>query len=381
MIANKVEQIKFSTPYYGEEEAIAAANVIRSQWVVGGPNLVELERRFAELSGAQYGIGVSSWTTGAFLALKALGIGPGDEVILPSLTFIASVNVVVHAGAVPVFADIDAETWNIDPSDVARKITSKTKLLLPVDQIGIPCDMDAINEIAKSNNLMVLEDAACAFASANQGRPIGSLCDTTIFSLHARKIITTGEGGMIVTNDKSFAERLKRLRHQGMSLSDFDRHHASPTVFETYPEVGYNFRMTDIQAAIGLKQLDRLQTILTRRRHLANRYQHYFKDYPWVMTPHIKRGLEPNWQSYQIKLRESAPFSRNELMETLYQHGIPTRRGVMASHLEAPYLSFNAKLPNTESLAASSLQLPIHPALTDEQQDYIFQVFENLVNE
>lgn len=371
-----MDPIKFSAPYYGEAEAIAAADVVRSQWVVGGSKLVELENRFAEISGAQCGVGVSSWTTGAFLVLKALGIGPGDEVLVPSLTFIASVNVIVHAGATPIFIDIDPATWNIDPKDVERKITSKTKCILPVDQIGVPCDMDAINAIAKRHNIIVLQDAACSFASVNRGRPIGSLCDVTIFSLHARKIVTTGEGGMIVTKDHALAERLKRLRHQGMSLSDFDRRDALPTMFETYPEVGYNFRLTDIQAAIGLKQLDRLQEILQKRRDIAMKYNNYFSSHPWFECMHIPNDIETNWQSYQLRVKDTSPLSRNTIMEKLFKHGIPTRRGVMASHLEAPYLPYKASLPVTEMIAATTLQLPIHPALTQEQQDFIIQVIE-----
>lgn len=372
--------IKFSCPYFGEEEAQAAADVVRSQWVVGGPNLLELERRFAQLSGAEYGVGVSSWTTGAFLILKALGIGPGDEVIVPSLTFIASVNVIVHAGATPVFADIERKSWNVDPADIEQKITSRTKLILPVDQIGTPCDMDAINAIAKRHNVLVLQDAACSFASKNLGRPMGSLCDLTIFSLHARKIVTTGEGGMIVTNNKSLAERLKRLRHQGMSISDFDRRDASPTQFESYPEVGYNFRLTDVQAAIGLKQLDRLDDILKKRADIAHRYQNYFSNHPWFECIQIPEGFETNWQSYQIKVRDTAPFTRNDVMDMLYKRNIPTRRGVMASHLEAPYAALNSQLPITEEVAATTLQLPMHPALTQTQVDYILGVFEEIKN-
>ena len=296
MNLNKWPSIKFSTPYFGEEEALAAADVIRSQWVVGGSKLLELEQRFAELSGTSYGVGVSSWTTGAFLVLKALGIGPGDEVLVPSLTFIASVNVIIHAGAQPVFVDVDPITWNIDPVDLETKISAKTKLIIPVDQIGLPCDMDAINAIAKRRNLFVLQDAACSFASTNQGRPVGSLCEVSIFSLHARKIITTGEGGMIVTANKSLAERLKRMRHQGMSLSDFERHGSSPTMFETYPEVGYNFRMTDIQAAIGLCQLDRLNDILEKRQQLARRYNDFFANHPHFDCPKVLQNCESNWQ-------------------------------------------------------------------------------------
>lgn len=373
-----MDAIKFSLPYFGEEEALAAADVVRSNWVVGGPKLQQLEQRFAELSGAPYGVGVSSWTTGTFLVLHALGIGPGDEVIVPSLTFIASVNVIKHAGATPVFVDVDPNTWNIDPKDIERKITPKTKLILPVDQIGIPCDMDTINQIAKKNNIIVLEDAACAFSSRNGGRPVGSLCDITIFSLHARKIVTTGEGGMIVTTDPLLAERLKRLRHQGMSTSDYDRRDALPTVFESYPEVGYNFRLTDVQAAIGLKQLDRLDDILKKRADIANNYQRYFAKHPWFETPKIAAGFETNWQSYQIKVRDGAPLARNALMDTLFKQGIPTRRGVMASHREKPYLSLNAQLPVTESIADTTLQLPMHPALTSDQQHFILNVFDDI---
>jgi perosamine synthetase len=371
-----MESIKFSAPYFGEEEAIAAADVVRSQWVVGGSKLETLENRFAEISGAPYGIGVSSWTTGAFLVLKALGIGPGDEVIVPSLTFIASVNVIVHAGATPVFADIDPCTWNIDPIDVERKMTSRTKAILPVDQIGVPCDMDAINEIAARHHLVVIQDAACSFASRNQNRPMGSLCDITIFSLHARKIVTTGEGGMIVTKDKVLKDRLKRLRHQGMSLSDFERRDALPTHFESYPEVGYNFRITDIQAAIGLQQLNRLDDILKKRSIIAERYQSYFLNHPWFTCQVISEGYKTNWQSYQIRVNQASPFTRNQLMDILFNQGIPTRRGVMASHLEKPYQSFSAKLPITEMIAASTFQLPMHPALTKNQQDYILQTFD-----
>lgn len=370
-----MEPIKFSSPYFGEEEALAAAVAVRSLWVVGGPKLAAFEQRFAHLCSASHAVGVSSWTTGAFLTLKALGIGPGDEVIVPSSTFIASVNVIAHAGATPVFADVDPLTWNVDPEDVERKITSKTKLILPVDQLGLPCDMDAINEIARRHHLLVIEDAACAFASKNAGRPIGSLCDITIFSLHARKIITTGEGGVIVTNDKALADRLRRLRHQGMSLSDFERHGLAPTVFEEYPEIGYNFRITDIQAAIGLAQLDRLDEIIQKRTGIAKRYHSFFDDYSWISLPQISPALECNWQSYQIKLNKDAPITRNELMQTLHDRGIPTRRGVMASHLEKPYRGLGAKLPVTEDLSQTSLQLPMHPALSIEQQEFILDSF------
>jgi perosamine synthetase len=368
-----IEQIAFSRPFMDEAEATAAAEVVRGHWIVGGPKLAEFEQRYAALSGAKHAIGVSSWTTGAFLVLHAWGIGPGDEVIVPSLTFIASVNVILHVGAVPVFVDIDPKTWNLDPADVERKVTSRTKVIMPIDQIGLPSDVDRINEIARSCGSRVLEDAACAFASRNRGRPVGALAEVTIFSLHARKVVSTGEGGMVVTDDPEFAQRLRILRHQGMSLSDYARREASPAAFETYPEVGFNFRITDIQAAIGLAQLDKLPTILRERRRIAECYNDHLLNHPVFVPPYVPDGLEPNWQSYQIGLRPPYENQRNALMNWLFERGIPTRRGVMASHLEPPYRNRRANLPHTEAAAACTLQLPMHPALTESQQRHILE--------
>ncbi|MBF0340002.1 MAG: DegT/DnrJ/EryC1/StrS family aminotransferase [Magnetococcales bacterium] len=359
--------IAFSRPWLGEEEIRAVTEVLQSRWIVGGPKLAEFERRWAACCGAERAVGVSSWTTGAFLVLHAWGLQPGDEVIVPSLTFIASVNVIVHAGATPVFAEIDPHTWNIDPEDVARKITPRTRVIMPVDQLGLPCDMDAIHALAHPRGIRVLEDAACALGSRNQERPVGSLAEVTVFSLHARKIVTTGEGGMIVTNDHVLADRLTRLRHQGMSLSDFARHQASPTTFENYPEVGYNARMTDLQAAIGLGQMDRLEEILKRRRQVAESYRAGLADLAWLRLPHVPTGMTPNWQSFQIGIGPDSLLTRNQWMERLHAAGIPTRRGVMAAHLEPPYRSMNARLPRTENAADNTLQLPIHPEMTPEQ--------------
>jgi len=355
--------------------------VVRSGWVVGGLRLAEFERRFARLCGAEHAIGVSSWTAGAFLVLHAWGIGPGDEVIVPSLTFIASVNVVRHVGATPVFAEIDPATYNIDPADAARRITGRTRVIMPVDQLGLPCDIDAIGALARRHGLRVLDDAACAFGSFNRGRPVGALANVTVFSLHARKVVTTAEGGMITTDDAELADRLRRLRHQGMSLSDYARHAGPPTRFESYPEIGYNHRITDIQAAIGLAQLDRLDYILERRRALAARYGACLSGHPAFIAPHVPAGLMPNWQSYQVRLREEAGLSRNTVMDRLFEMGIPTRRGVMASHLEPPYRRDAPFLPLTESAAAATLQLPMHPELTPEQQDRVLSGLDLVTTE
>ena len=375
------EAISFSRPCFGEAEAEAAAAVVRGGWVVGGPRLAEFERRFAGLCGAEHAVGVSSWTTGAFLVLHAWGIGPGDEVIVPSLTFIASVNVIRHVGATPVFAEIDPATYNIDPADVARRITSRTRVIMSVDQLGLPCDIDAIGSLARRHGLRVLDDAACAFGSRSHGRPVGALADVSVFSLHARKVITTAEGGMITTDDASLAEQLRRLRQQGMSLSDYARHGRPPTQFESYPEIGYNHRITDIQAAIGLAQLDRLDDLLERRRAVAARYGAYLFGHPVLTAPHVPAELLPNWQSYQVRLRGDSGWSRNEVMDRLFKLGIPTRRGVMASHLEPPYRPAADPLPQTESTAASTFQLPMHPELTPEQQDRVFTALDLLNTE
>jgi perosamine synthetase len=374
-----MELIPFSRPYIGEAEARAVTDTINSGWIVGGPRLAEFERRYAELCGAPYAIGVSSWTTGAFLVLHSWGIGPGDEVIVPSLTFIASANVVVHAGATPIFAEIDSTTWNIDPNDVERKITPRTKAIIPVAQLGLPCAIDRINEIADRTGLHVLHDAACSFGSRIRGRPVGSFARTTVFSLHARKIVTTGEGGVIVTFDNELADRLRRLRHQGMSQSDFARHSAKPTLFETYDEVGYNFRITDIQAAIGLAQLDRLSDILARRTAIARRYLAGLKRIRFVNGPHIAEGILPNWQSFQIALAPKAPLSRDELMEHLYSRGISTRRGVMASHLEPALQRFRLPLPKTEAAASQCLQLPIFPGLRENETDMVLSAMQDVL--
>lgn len=370
--------IAFSRPFMGEAEAEAAAAVVRSGWIVGGPKLATFEERFAALCGAPHAIGVSSWTTGAFLLLHALGIGPGDEVLVPSLTFIASVNVIAHAGARPVFVDVDPGTWNICPKDAARKVTARTKAIIPVDQIGQPCAIGEIQALAKKHDLIVIQDAACSFGSRIDGAPVGSMNDLSVFSLHARKVITTGEGGVITTHDAKMAERLRMLRHQGMSLSDYARHNAKPTVFESYPEIGYNFRITDIQAAIGLCQLDRLEAMLQARKEIAARYDRAFAQMPELKLRAVPAGVESNAQSYMLMLSDAARISRNDLMDRLHELGVPTRRGVMASHLEAPYAG-QASLPVTEHVAARSFQLPMHPGLSEMQQTRVIAAMRKVL--
>jgi perosamine synthetase len=312
------------------------------------------------------------------LVLKCWGVGPGDEVIVPSLTFIATVNAIRHTGATPIFADVDAKTFNVSPDDVARRITSRTKVILPVDQLGLPCELVVLSELAARHGLFLLDDAACAFGSSIAGQPIGAFGTAAIFSLHARKIITTGEGGMILTNDRVLRDRLRRLRHQGMSLSDFERHRGRPSQFESYEDVGYNFRMTDIQAAIGLAQLARADGILARRADLAAYYTQALQESPLVMTPFVPPNVVPNWQSYQVTLRDNATVSRNDVLDLLFERGIHARRGVMASHLEPAYAGCGWDLPVTENLAAQTLQLPLYPGMTHREQDRVIGALHDI---
>jgi perosamine synthetase len=243
----------------------------------------------------------------------------------------------------------------------------------------MPCDISALNAIARPRGLKVLQDAACSIGSRYKGRPVGSDADAVIFSLHARKLITTGEGGMILTHDTKLDSRLRLLRHQGMSISDDARHAGRPSVIEEYPEIGYNFRMTDIQAAIGLVQLTRLPELLSRRRKLAERYSRGLSNNPFIAVPDEPEGYESNWQSYMVELLPGSPFSRNALMDALFDQGIPTRRGIMASHLESPYKHMGANLPVTEKMTRNCMLLPMHNGLTDEQADYVVTTLNQLV--
>jgi perosamine synthetase len=367
--------IAFSKPYMFAEEGEAAAQAIASGWIVGGPKLAALEQLFAEETGTRYGIGVSSWTTGAFLVLHAWGIGPGDEVIVPSYSFIATANVVRHVGATPVFCDIDLSTHNLDVNHAASLITPRTKAIIPVDQLGMPCDVDAVNQLAKQHGIHVLQDAACAIGSRYKNRPVGQDAEVAAFSLHARKLVTCGEGGMIVTNDAQLAAQLRLLRHQGMNLSDFERHKADRPLLESYPVVGYNTRITDIQAAVALVQMRRLPEMLRLRRKIAESYQQRLGNCSHLVLPQEPPNCQGNWQSYMLTLTPDAGLTTLEVMTALHRKGIPTRRGVMAAHLEPCYrdtgIARIPPLPNTEFAIAHNFQLPIHPAITEEQVDYI----------
>jgi perosamine synthetase len=372
--------IEFAQPCMTEADAAAAAEAVRSRWLVGGPRLRELEQAFCELTGTVHAIGATSWTTASFLVLHGWGVGAGDEVIVPSLSFIATTNIVTHCGATPVFCEVDSNTWNIDAKDIEHRITPRTKAIITVDQLGNPCDLHPILALARCYGLKVLHDAACSLGSLYRGKPSGSGADAVVYSLHARKIVTCGEGGMICTNDDQLAQAVKLLRHQGMSISDEQRHGTSPSKLETYPVVGYNYRMTDIQAAVALSQMRRLEEILTRRRELGHRYEDSLRHLPHLRSQRVLPDAVMNWQSFQVQLMPDARMTRAELMDALWSRRIPTRRGVMLAHVEPPYRGMSVKLPVSEYVESTTLQLPMHTGLPQEQQAYVINaLFEVLL--
>lgn len=364
-------EVPFAKPWFGGGEAEAVAEVIASGWLTQGPRVQEFERAFAQRVGAPEAVATTSCTTALHLSLYASGVGPGDEVIVPSLSFIATANAVWQCGATPVFADIDPATYNLDPADVERKLTPRTKAVMPVHQVGLPADMDRFLDLAEGNGLVLVEDAACAIGALYRGRPIGSLGPLACFSFHPRKVITCGEGGMIAVHDPQVAERLRRLRQHAMDQSALARHKARDVVTEHYPERGWNARMTDLQAAVGLRQLAVLDTVLAERRRLAEHYSQALAGIPWIETPRDPEYAERTWQSYPIRLGPAAPVDADELMRLLLQDGIATRRGIMAIHLEESYADPAIELPHTEAAARDVVLLPLFPGLGDEAQSYV----------
>lgn len=352
-------------PTLGEEEARAVADVVRSGWVAQGPRVAEFERAFAASVGAAHGVATSSCTTALHLALHVLGIGPGDEVVVPSLSFIATANAVRYCGARPVFADVDERTGNLAPATVAAVRTSRTRAVLVVHQAGVPADVPALR--AAHPDLPIVEDAACAAGSTWAGRPVGQGALMAAWSFHPRKLLTTGEGGMLTTDDAQRAARLRRLREHGMSVSAADRHALGRNGVEEYSEVAFNYRLTDIQAALGLVQLRRLPEIVSRRRDLASRYADLLAPLG-LRTVQDPPGGTGNFQSFWVVLPDHAP-AVTDVLTTLAAAGVAARRGIMAAHLEPAYAGHpHGPLPVTEHLATRSLLLPLHHDLTADDQ-------------
>jgi dTDP-4-amino-4,6-dideoxygalactose transaminase len=362
-------------PWLGEEEAAAAAGAVASGWVAQGPRVAEFEAAFAQAIGASYAVAVSSCTTALHLTLIAARVGPGDDVIVPSLSFIATTNAVRYVGAEPVFADVDLATQNMTPATVEAALTPRTRAIIVVDQAGVPADLDPIRALANARGIMVIEDAACAVGSVYRGRPAGAGAELAAYSFHPRKLLTTGEGGMVTTADSAVAARIRRLREHGMDVSAADRHRSKQPVLEHYVEVGFNFRMTDVQAAIGLVQLGKVADMVARRRELAARYHDLLAGIPGLSMIGDPDYGTTNYQSFWVLLPDDAPISRDDLLRELAKNGISARRGIMAAHREPAYAGHpHGPLPVTDKLTARSLILPLFHQLTEAEQDLVAAV-------
>lgn len=369
--------IPIAKPYLTTDEAQAAYDTILTGWITQGPRVAEFEEKFAAYTGAKYAVALSNCTTALHLSMIVAGVKDGDEVICPSMSYIATANSVKYVNAKPVFAEIDPENYNLDIDDVEARITSKTRAILLVHQIGMPADIDAFKKLAAKHNLVLIEDAACAAGSSYKGNKIGSHSDFVCFSFHPRKVISTGDGGMITTNNEAYYNRLKLLRQHGMSVNDRVRHGSSKLIFEDHVEVGYNYRMTDIQAAVGIKQLEKLDWIIEGRRKIALQYNEAFKDIDCVRLPLEQDGYFTNYQSYSVYLKDDCPVGRNELMQKMLDAGISTRRGIMTAHRETAYKTECAglSLPVSEKACDSSIILPLYIPMEQEDIDKVIENF------
>ena len=371
-----------------EREADAARRAILSGWITQGPEVAAFEREFAEAVGAPHACAVSSCTTALHLALLARGVGPGDEVITVSHSFIATANVVRYCGALPVFVDVELDTLNIDPALVERAISSRTKAILAVHQLGMPFDVPALLAVARPRGIPVIEDAACAIGSELRvngrweriGKPHA---DVACFSFHPRKLLSTGDGGMITTTDASLDRECRLLRQHGMSVPDSVRHASNAVIFEEYPVLGYNVRMTDIQAAIGREQLRRLPAMVARRRELAARYRARLADVAEVILPMEPDWARTNWQTFHVRLC-GADVDQRSVMQRMLDNGVATRRGVMNAHREHAYPSrtWSAAGPLTRSERAQDrcIMLPLYHDMTDADQDRVVDALRSAVS-
>jgi perosamine synthetase len=368
-----------------ESEIQSVMEPLRSGWLVQGPKVREFEDKWSAFTGAKHSIAVTSCTTGLHLSLAALGLQPDDEVIVPAFTWIATANVVEHLGANVVFCDIDLETFNLDVQRLPSLLTSKTKAILPVHLFGMAADMGPINAFAKQHKLWVVEDAACGFGSRYEGQHVGTLGRTGVFSFHPRKAITTGEGGMITTQDDELAAKLRRLRDHGAGMSDLQRHlGARPYLLADHPDAGYNQRMTDLQAALGSAQMDRASDIILERRRLAKRYDEAFVNVEWLRTPVHRTGYEHGYQSYPCLFQPESvkPDAvsrinerRNAWMDNLQKIGISTRPATHAVHMLTFYrkkYKLNPQdFPNAYAANDCSISLPLFHGMKAEEQEYV----------
>lgn len=377
-------KVPLTRPYFQGQELRNLAAVLESGWLAQGSYVTDFEDSVAQYVGVKHAVACTSCTTALHIGLLLHGVGAGDEVIVPSYTWIATANVVRMVGAIPVFVDIDLSTFNIAPELIEAAITPCTKAIIPVHQFGLPADIDQINEIALGHELAVIEDAACAIGSQYKERLVGNLGNLTCFSFHPRKVITTGEGGMLLTDDSDMSQRARVLINHGGSVSNIAKHKAGTVealLAEEFREVGFNYRMTNLQGALGMAQMKALDDILVARRKLAELYNEAFSKIPYIITPKVPAYAQHNWQTYAIRVAQGSPIDRDRLAQHLLDARISCRPAYIACHMQSVYrfLFPDLSLPSTERALKEVLILPLYPQMTDKEQEYVTETICSLI--
>ena len=361
-----------------EDDINAVVDVLKSDYLTTGPKIAEFEQAVASYTGAKYAVAISNGTSALHAACFAAGIGQGDEVITTPLTFAASANCVLYCGGTPVFADVDPYTYNIDPKDIRKKITDKTKAIIAVHLAGQPCDMDEIHSIAQEHNLIVIEDGAHALGSVYKGKKVGCLSDMTTFSFHPVKPITTGEGGMIMTDNEELYKRLVLFRSHGITRDNSMMTRNEGPWFYQQLDLGYNYRITDIQCALGCSQMRKLDKFLKRRRELVERYNNAFIECDNIVTPYQLPDTQSGWHLYIVQVKN---HDRKQVFETLRDKGIGVNVHYIPVYMHPYYREHGYRdvhCANAEEIYSHIISLPLYPGLTDEQQDYVIDTLKQL---